>query len=193
MHSAGTLSDGRGFASSWFFAINTLASWPESSLLGRARHCTRFSARGLGPRRAQTTNYVLAFAYLIRGYNVLEETFRHWVTLWVRPRSPLSAALFLSPPMPLIFPCASLCNCGILLLVYNINFAFYYIALYYVTFIYYSKILFVKRKKLIPSKDTLPLSPQLKESFREYAFVVFIMFYVYPVHKAYSNVARSPE
>lgn len=32
-------------------------------------------------RRAQTTNYALAFAYLIRGYNVREEMLRHWVTL----------------------------------------------------------------------------------------------------------------
>jgi len=92
--------------------------------------------------------------------------------------------------MPLIFPCASFC--GILLLVYDINFAFYYIALYYVLYITL-KYFLLKKKKFILSKDTLPLSPQPKESFREYAFVVFIIFYVYPVHEAYSNVARSPE
>lgn len=50
---------------------------------GTRRHCTPFStctfsqcgcALERSRTAAQTTNYVLAFAYLIRGYNVLEET-----------------------------------------------------------------------------------------------------------------------
>ena len=51
---------------------------------GTRRHCTILfpTAAALARAGAQTTNYVLAFAYLIRGYNVPgRKRSRRWVTL----------------------------------------------------------------------------------------------------------------
>lgn len=181
-----------GFASSCLalcYKYFSEPSRPDSSPLGRARHCTRFSTRGLRPRRAQTTNYVLAFAYLIRGYNVLEEMFRHWVTLRTRPRSLLSASLSLSSrslasSFPRLFPqlCSPVSYRGI-------NFAFYYIALYYVKFVYYSKILFTKgKKKLI---EGLPSSSDPKESFREYPVRLLSLLYFMCIPRTAARLFRA--
>lgn len=158
-----------GFASSCpdlrykYFSEPTTGS--VAAWIRRARHCTRFSTRGLGP---QTTNYVLAFAYLIRGCNVLEEMFRHWVTLRARPLSALSLS-----SRSLLFR-APFCDCDIPLLVHDINSAFYHVVLYYVKFVCYSKILSIKRKLI---EGHAP-SPDPKESFKEYPVRLLSLYFM---------------
>lgn len=126
-----------GFASSClahcykYFSESTRR--PDSSSLGRAWHCTRFSARGLSGRGARKRQIMYSHLHI---WYVATTSWKKRSGTELR-YGPGRAFRFrlrcLSPPpsfpLPLPFR-ASFCNCGIPLLVHDINFAFYYIALY---------------------------------------------------------------
>lgn len=150
-----------GFASFsvWFFAINTLASRVGIGFATRTRSAlySFFHARSRAAARANDklcTRICIFDTWLQRpGRNVPALSY---VT------GPAAFGSVVSPvPSPVIF-CASFCNCGVPLFVHDINFAFYNIALYYIKFVYYSKIFFVKRKNLFRRRISFESTVEVK-------------------------------
>lgn len=166
MHSPGTLSDGRicilpALCYKYFSEPSRLERRTRRPARTRSALYSFFHARSRAAARANDklcTRICIFDTWLQRpGRNVPALSY-------VTGPAALSAfgfvvSLSLSSRSPAFYTFrASFCNCGIPLFIHDINFAFYYIALYYVKFVYYSKILFVKRKKknkLIPSDDFL--------------------------------------